>query len=207
MNDGGKGGEVSLWLCCEGWVRFGPFAWLRFDERATILDDRGKAVAVRAGGGWYTPGSHQGYHSSNPMVSASPRRPHPHSESPTVNAAGEEGAQPPRERPPGGLLPRPLPGAAAGPAVAAKAKAPHAGVVVEPPEAEAERLHHIEGPGPHGGQVAAGGGKDTSPRAGSAAPSSVPAWRRPSRTSPTWRDRPAPPEAAFGRTAPPGLRP
>lgn len=26
--------ELYLWLNCERWVRFGPFAWLRFDDAA-----------------------------------------------------------------------------------------------------------------------------------------------------------------------------
>ena len=39
-------GRVYLWLCCEGWMRFGPFEWLRFDdtERAIIGPD-GETVA------------------------------------------------------------------------------------------------------------------------------------------------------------------
>jgi hypothetical protein len=83
MSDADEGGKVYLWLCCEGWVRFGPFPWLRFDdERGAILDDTGRAIAIRIGDGWQTPDSHQGYCWSNPTVTASPRHPHPHSGSP-----------------------------------------------------------------------------------------------------------------------------
>ena len=73
-----QNGEVYLWLNCEGWVRFGPFAWLRFnDEQGAILDPEGEPVVVRVGNEWHTPGSRQGYQWRNPMITASPRHPHP----------------------------------------------------------------------------------------------------------------------------------
>lgn len=91
MSEGGKGGEVYLWLCCEGWARFGPFPWLRFDdERRAILDDQGQAIAVRSGDGWHTPGSHPGYHWYDPTVTASPTHPHPNSGSPPARLSCEQ---------------------------------------------------------------------------------------------------------------------
>ena len=75
---GEQNGEVYLWLNCEGWVRCGPFAWLRFDDaEGAILDPAGEPVAVRVGNEWHTPGSHEGFSWRNPMITASSRHPHP----------------------------------------------------------------------------------------------------------------------------------
>lgn len=44
---------IYLWLCCEGWVRFGPFEWLCFDtESAAVFDSRGNVAAWREGSDW-----------------------------------------------------------------------------------------------------------------------------------------------------------
>jgi hypothetical protein len=73
-----ENGRVYLWLNCEGWVRFGPFAWLRLDdERGAILDDSGDPIAVRTEDGWTTPENHEGFQWRNPMITASGRHPHP----------------------------------------------------------------------------------------------------------------------------------
>lgn len=44
---------VYLWLCCEGWMRFGPFEWLYFDdESAAFFGPNGEVVAWREGPRW-----------------------------------------------------------------------------------------------------------------------------------------------------------
>ena len=71
-------GRVYLWLCCEGWMRFGPFEWLRFDdtERAIIGPD-GEVVAKTVDGYWCVPGGRgEGMPFSNPTITTG--REHPH---------------------------------------------------------------------------------------------------------------------------------
>lgn len=69
--------NLYLWLNCEGWVPFGPFEWLRFDDgKNAILDEKGNVIAVRDGNGWSTPGQYEGFAWQNAMVTASPRHPH-----------------------------------------------------------------------------------------------------------------------------------
>lgn len=47
--------SVYLWLHCEGWMKFGPFDWLRFDyDLGAILGPREEVVAWRDDGGWRT---------------------------------------------------------------------------------------------------------------------------------------------------------
>ena len=50
-----KPDPVYLWLNCEGWMSFGPFESLVFEDRADlILDSSEKIVAWREAGGWRT---------------------------------------------------------------------------------------------------------------------------------------------------------
>jgi hypothetical protein len=68
--------QVFLWLCCEGWQRFGPFAWLRFnDDPRTIIDQDGQVVASWVDGHWRT--SDSGCAWSNPTIGPGPKHPHP----------------------------------------------------------------------------------------------------------------------------------
>ena len=40
--------EVYLWLCSEGWVRLGPYAWIGFDTQAdAFIGPGGVRLAVR----------------------------------------------------------------------------------------------------------------------------------------------------------------
>ena len=73
--------SVYLWLSCEGWMKFGPFEWLRFDdERQAILGPDGEEVAKKEGGQWRVPGEKwQGWGFSNPTITSSPVHPHPKS--------------------------------------------------------------------------------------------------------------------------------
>ena len=69
---------MYLWLNCEGWVRFGPFEWLRFDDPRTIRDQDGEDVAWFDGADWRTlDDRYQGYQWRNPMITVSSRHPHP----------------------------------------------------------------------------------------------------------------------------------
>lgn len=44
---------VYLWLRCEGWVRFGPFEWLFFDdESGAVFGPNGEIAAWREGPYW-----------------------------------------------------------------------------------------------------------------------------------------------------------
>jgi len=74
-------GHVYLWLHCEEWMKFGPFAWLRFDDLSgAILDPREEAVAWRDDGGWRTSmprGESMVF--SNLTISSSSERPHKNS--------------------------------------------------------------------------------------------------------------------------------
>jgi hypothetical protein len=73
--------SVYLWLSCEGWLKFGPFEWLRFDdEKQAILGPDGVAVAKKEGGQWRVPGEKwQGWGFSNPTITTSAVHPHPKS--------------------------------------------------------------------------------------------------------------------------------
>lgn len=70
---------MYLWLNCEGWVRFGPFAWLRFDDDPRVIRDQdGTVVASFDGADWRTADErYRGFQWRSPMVTASARHPHP----------------------------------------------------------------------------------------------------------------------------------
>lgn len=70
--------SVFLWLCCEGWMKFGPFEWLRFDdELQVILGPDGAEVAKKTDGFWrVSNGRGEGMPFSNPMITSSPIHPH-----------------------------------------------------------------------------------------------------------------------------------
>ena len=42
-----KSPRIYLWLCCEGWCKFGPYEWLRFDEDGSIIDQDGNVIAKK----------------------------------------------------------------------------------------------------------------------------------------------------------------
>lgn len=69
---------LYLWLCCEGWMKFGPFEWLRFDdERQAILGPDGAEVAKKVDGCWRVPEEKwQGWAFSDPTVTTTPVHPH-----------------------------------------------------------------------------------------------------------------------------------
>ena len=63
---------VYLWLCCEGWMRFGPYESLHFDAKHNIVTDEGEKVAycVRSyfDFNWHTPGEYQGFCWERPVI-------------------------------------------------------------------------------------------------------------------------------------------
>jgi hypothetical protein len=77
-------GRVYLWLCCEGWMRFGPFEWLRFDDtESTIIDPDGEVVAKMTNGYWVvSSGQGGGMQFSNPTITSSREHPHRNSGDP-----------------------------------------------------------------------------------------------------------------------------
>jgi hypothetical protein len=70
--------SVYLWLCCEGWMKFGPFEWLRFDDESQrILGPEGEEVAKKSGDYWRVPsGRSEGMQFSNPTITTTPFHPH-----------------------------------------------------------------------------------------------------------------------------------
>lgn len=70
--------RLYLWLCCEGWMRFGPFEWLRFDdERQAIIGPDGAEVAKNVDGQWrVSVGRGEGMQFSNPTITTTPVHPH-----------------------------------------------------------------------------------------------------------------------------------
>jgi hypothetical protein len=70
---------VYLWLNCEGWVRFGPFQWLRFEAGPLRVCDQDKnVIAEFDGADWRTEqGDYRNYRWRCPMITSSPRHPHP----------------------------------------------------------------------------------------------------------------------------------
>jgi len=71
---------VYLWLCCEGWVRFGPFAWLYLNSASgEIRDQELNLVASRQGEGWVVAdGKHDEYPFGGAfIISRTKKHPHP----------------------------------------------------------------------------------------------------------------------------------
>lgn len=73
--------SIYLWLRCEGWMRFGPFEWLRFDDQSqTILGSAGETVATKVDDRWRVPGEKcSGWQFSDPMITTTSEHPHPNS--------------------------------------------------------------------------------------------------------------------------------
>jgi hypothetical protein len=86
MNPQEESPSLYLWLCCEGWMRFGPFKWLRFDdERQAIVGPDRDEVAKKMDGFWRVSGEKwQGWGFSDPTITTTPQRPHKDSSSPPV---------------------------------------------------------------------------------------------------------------------------
>lgn len=70
--------RVYLWLCCEGWMKYGPFEWLRFDDDLqAILGPDGEEIAKKTDGYWRVSGERgKGMEFSNPTITSSPVHPH-----------------------------------------------------------------------------------------------------------------------------------
>jgi hypothetical protein len=70
--------SVYLWLCCEGWMKFGPFEWLRCDDGLqAILGPNGEVVAKKIGGYWQVPsGRGEGMQFSDPTITTTSIHPH-----------------------------------------------------------------------------------------------------------------------------------
>lgn len=71
---------MYLWLSCEGWVSFGPFEWLKFeDENRCIKDQNGNIIAKYDGNCWHvTDKKYKDYAGwSNPMITPTAKHPHP----------------------------------------------------------------------------------------------------------------------------------
>jgi hypothetical protein len=66
---------MYLWLCCEGWVRFGAYDDLRFDATHNIVAGEMDLIAVfrpwGSGLRWETPNGHQGFRWETPVFTTS----------------------------------------------------------------------------------------------------------------------------------------
>lgn len=72
---------VYLWFSCEGWMKFGPYPWLRFDDEGRrILGPGGMVVASKVGEGWSVTGKDGG--GLYPMITSSTEHPRPDRGSP-----------------------------------------------------------------------------------------------------------------------------
>ncbi len=68
---------MYLWLCCEGWVRFGPFAWLYLDQNRQLIRDQELGVVARHDGTSWRADKAEGMHFSEIMITRTPDHPHP----------------------------------------------------------------------------------------------------------------------------------
>lgn len=72
-----QGNKLYVHLCCEGWVRLGPFEWVAMDdERNALVDERGDVVAEREKDGWRAPGRENALFRT-PMITTSRKHPAP----------------------------------------------------------------------------------------------------------------------------------
>jgi hypothetical protein len=46
--------RLYLFFNCEGWMRFGPFQLIQFDESGKIIDETGDVLAIQTGKEWET---------------------------------------------------------------------------------------------------------------------------------------------------------
>jgi hypothetical protein len=71
--------STYLFLSCEGWVRFGPFRWIRFvDDERVIKNDNGEVIASFNGSHWTaTAPQYAGFHFIDPFITSTKRHPHP----------------------------------------------------------------------------------------------------------------------------------
>ena len=44
--------RLYLFFNCEGWMRFGPFEFIQFDESGKIIDESGDVLAINTGNEW-----------------------------------------------------------------------------------------------------------------------------------------------------------
>ncbi len=74
-----KDAVMFLHLCCEGWVRFGPFRWLSLqDIRRAFVDETGQVVAFWDIDCWRTTDPrYGGYAWQNPTITVGVHHPHP----------------------------------------------------------------------------------------------------------------------------------
>jgi hypothetical protein len=69
--------RLYLFFNCEGWMRFGPFKLLQFDESGKIIDESGDVLAIQNGNEWQATeklGSNL-MNLRNPIISPRPQLP------------------------------------------------------------------------------------------------------------------------------------
>lgn len=71
--------QLYLWLNAEGWIRFGPYEWLRCDDdKGIIVNQDGTIVAKRRDDHWTVDDpKYLNYQFRNPTITSTPRHPHP----------------------------------------------------------------------------------------------------------------------------------
>ena len=70
------GASVFLWLCCEGWVRLGPFVFLKLIDNG-FIDETGNLIAFKKGECWHTPGRFAACCWHSPLITSTGEHPHP----------------------------------------------------------------------------------------------------------------------------------
>ena len=90
MSDKKEPTQLYLWLSCEGWVRFGPYKWLRFvsdpetgAQRCINQNSEVLAYQDTTQGCWrstdpnYAGSGGSGWAFRDPVITAEPTHPHP----------------------------------------------------------------------------------------------------------------------------------
>jgi len=69
--------NLFIYFNCEGWMRFGPFEYIQFDESGKIIDENGDVLAIQNGNEWRaTEKLGQGLMNlRNPIISPKPNLP------------------------------------------------------------------------------------------------------------------------------------
>ena len=69
--------RLYVFFNCEGWIRFGPFELLQFDDSGTILNELGEVLATKSGDEWHSTEKLCETRSvfRNPIVTATPNLP------------------------------------------------------------------------------------------------------------------------------------
>jgi hypothetical protein len=72
--------KLYVHLDCEGWVTFGPYKWIAWqNDGRTLVDNCGDTIAHQTEGGWWCrPGDkYQNFHFRTPLITVGSQHPYP----------------------------------------------------------------------------------------------------------------------------------